>query len=549
MSARRHPAARRARIACLALWATAAPALGAGALHAAPAVSPGPATTRVTYLAGGSVYLEAGRRDGLAEGDTLEVVGGGRTVSKLIVRFISTARAVCDTLSALRMPAIGDLVRYRAHEVIPAPGPAPVPEAAPSDSAGLAPGAGTVAPAGAPARRAERLRGRVGARYLTLDPRGGGGYSQPALELRLEGANVGGAPIDLGVDVRGRRTYHGTAGIADDGEARVYRLAATVHDASGRRRVTLGRQLSSELSSVSLLDGARIEYAGERWGAGVLSGAEPDPATWAVSGDILHHGAFVARRGRRGDARWSLTAGGVASFDHGQINRQFGFLQGSWLDPRYSMFISEEADLNTGWKRAFGDPVVSLTNSFVSARAQLTRELSVNAGYDNRRTVRLYRDRETPETEFDDRHRQGAWLGAAAGLLRHLRVSADGRWNNGGAGGAYHALSGGLEAYRLPVLQAGARWRSTHFDGGVSRGWMHVMGLGVRPIGQSRIELSGGVRTSTDVLSGLGTRTRWEGLDLDLNVAPRWYLSLSAQHDHGGGFDAMQWQSSLSRLF
>ena len=536
------------------LWAQAGPA-------PAP-TTPALATTHVTYLAGGSVYLEAGRRDGLAEGDTLEVVSGGRTTSRLIVRYLSSARSACDTLSALRMPAVGDVVRYRAHAVAPT--------AASADTAGAAgaaivtgpgaagtgeAGAGTPGSAGAPgaggmdgARRVDRLRGSIGVRYLTLDPRSGGGYAQPGIDLRLDGANVGGTPVDVGVDVRGRRTYHSTAGVADDGETRVYRLAAAVHDASGRRRLTVGRQLSSELASVSLLDGVRAEIVGERWGGGVFAGAEPDPATWAVNGDILHYGAFATRRGRQGPGRWLLTGGGVASFDQGQVNRQYGFLQGSWMDPRLSVFTAGEVDLNTGWKRTFGDPVVSLTNAFLSAHAQITRALSVSAGYDDRRNVRLYRDHETPETEFDDRHRQGAWLGAAAGVARYLRIAADGRWSGGGTGADYHSYSGSIEAYRLPPYRVDARWRSTRFDGAVSSGWMHTAGLGVRPWGTSRIELSGGSNTSTDALSGLRIRTRWEGVDLDLGIAPSWYLLLSAQHNNGD-LAGMQWQGSMRRLF
>ncbi len=510
------------------------------------------ATTRVSYLAGGSVYLEAGRKDGLAEGDTLDAVSDGRTMARLIVRYLSTGRAVCDTLNAVRMPALGDVVRYRAR---PAPAGTPSPAAVDTSVTTPAPGEATIAP-GSPStappgtgRNPRRLRGRIGARYLVVDPSGVGGYSQPGLELRLDGANVGGAPIDLAVDVRGRRTYHSAAGAADDGEARVYRLAGTLHDASGHRRLTLGRQLSSAFAAVSLFDGALLEYAGERWGAGLFSGAEPNPATWAVSGDILQHGAFVIRRGREGARRWSVTTGGVASFDHGQVNRQYGFVQGTWLDPRLSLFLAEELDFNTGWKRAFGDPTLSFTNTFLSGRAQVTREFSVNAGYDNRRTVRLYRDRETPETEFDDRHREGAWAGFAAGVVEHLRLAADGRWSGGGTGGDHNSMSVSAEAYRLPALQTDARWRSTWFSGTTSSGWMHVAGIGVRPFGQTRIELSAGSRTSTDVLSQLDTRTRWEGADLDLGFASRWYLLLSSQHDHGDGFDAMQWHASLSRMF
>jgi hypothetical protein len=524
--------------ACLLGLVAAVPGLGTSA-HAEPA------TARVSYLAGGSVYVEAGRLEGLAEGDTLQAVSGGRTVARLVVRFLSTHRAVCDTLQASAMPAVGDAVRFQARPAT-ARAAAPVP-AVDSAAVPLEPPASPAA--AVTARRTGGLRGRLGARYLIVSPSGAPGYSQPALDVRLDGVNAGGAPIDLAVDVRSRRTFHDASGVVDHGEARVYRMAATLHDGVGRRRVTLGRQLTAALAPVSLFDGALVEYAGERWGVGLFSGAQPDPVSWGVSGDVLQHGGFVMRKGRQGARRWSVTTGGIASFDRGQVDRQFGFVLGSYLDPRVSLYLAEEVDLNTSWKRATGEPLVSLTSTFASARAQVTRGVSFNAGYDNRRNVRLYRDRLTPEIEFDDRHRQGAWVGSAVDVARYLRFAADARWSGGGAGGEYRSWSASTEAYRLPVLQAGVRWRSTRFSGAVARGWLHAVGLAARPSGATRIELSGGARTTTDAFSLLESRARWEELDLDLGLGRGWYLLLSGQRDHGDGSGTTQGQASLSVMF
>ncbi len=548
-----------------ASWVLARTTLGLAiaALAVAPPVAAASraATTRVSYLAGGSVYLAAGRLDGLAEGDTLQAVGDGRLVAFLVVRFLSSHRAACDTLKAIAMPAVGDEVWYQARPV--ASTTTGSPEESPSlaadttgmmvraDSSSAASGTAMAGPSGArsTARPGRRLRGRVGARYLLVDPGAGAGYSQPALDLRVDGANLGGVPLDFAVDVRSRRTFHGAPGIADDGEARVYRMSATYHDARGRRRVTLGRQVSPSLAAVSLFDGALIETSGERWSGGIFSGAQPDPLSWAVSGDIVQHGGFIGLRGRQGARRWSATTGGIASFDHGQVNRQFGFFSGSYLDPRLSLSLAEEIDLGTNWKRLIGEPALSLTSTFASARAQLTHTVSLNAGYDNRRSVRLYRDRLTPETEFDDRYRQGAWLGSALDLLGHVRLGADGRWSGGGTGGDYRSWSANADVSRLPWLQADLRWRSTRFDGNTARGWLHAAGLGVRPWGQTRVELNGGQRDSEDGLSLVRTRVKWEGADLDVGIAGHWYLLLSAERDHGDGSDAAQGYASLSWLF
>jgi hypothetical protein len=548
----------RSRLAVLAL---AAAALVPGSARAA--ASPGrdslatptlPATTRVSYLAGGSVYVEAGRADGLAEGDTLQVIGEGRVRALLVVRYLSSQRGVCDTLRAEALPNVGDVIRYRARPIAARSRtalepPAIAPSAPPADATDPVPAADSTR-ATVPARRPiPRVRGRVGLRYLLVDPSAGGGYSQPALDLRLEGRELAGAPVDVAIDVRSRRTFHAAPGAADHGEARVYRLAATVHDGAGRRRLTVGRQFPGAFAALGTFDGALAEIAGQHWSGGVFSGAEPDPFRLTPSADILQHGAYLARHGRRGAARWSVAGGGVASFDRGQVNRQFAFLNASWLEPRLMISLLQELDLNTAWKRSTGAPTIEPTSTFLSARVQVRPGWSLDGGFDDRRDVRLWRDRETPETEFDDRHRSGAWLGTGVDWAGHFRVAADGRWSDGTGAGAATVWSATAEARRLTALQGDLRWRSARFDGDWSRGWLHTASASVRPWGTSRMEIHGGVRASEEGPGANASRLQWGGADLDLGFARRWYVLLSGERSTGDGVADVQGTFSLSWLF
>lgn len=59
----------------------------------------------------------------------------------------------------------------------------------------------------------------------------------------------------------------------------------------------------------------------------------------------------------------------------------------------------------------------------------------------------------------------------------------------------------------------------------------------MRPVGQTDLGLSAGTRTAQDVLSGLGTRVTWAGVDLSAGFARCWYLTFSADRDHGDGID------------
>ncbi|HEY6866117.1 MAG TPA: hypothetical protein VI792_02605, partial [Candidatus Eisenbacteria bacterium] len=77
------------------------------------------ASTKVGYLAGGSVYVESGHLDGIREGDTLTVVRDGAVLGRLIVRYLSSHRASCDTLRVAAMPQVGDVVRFTPHAAAP----------------------------------------------------------------------------------------------------------------------------------------------------------------------------------------------------------------------------------------------------------------------------------------------------------------------------------------------------------------------------------------------------------------------------------------------
>jgi hypothetical protein len=527
-----------ARVVCAAALMVVAAALAPGMAWPREG-TPSPTATRVSYLAGGTVYIESGTLDGIAPGDTVAVLRDGAPLGRLIVRYVSSHRASCDTLGVAELPRVGDAVRF-------------TPRAAAPDT--LASGAGEApAPAAAAAplgtathpRAARRLRGRVGGSWLRVDSQGAG-YAQPALDVRLDAAT---SAADLSADVRSRHTFY-TGNALDHGIGKVYRMSLSFHDGNAGRRVTLGRQTAPSLAALSLFDGVHASLGRERWSAGIFAGTQPDPVRFRISGDIVESGGYMEWRSRpRSERRWSLTSGAIASFDHGNVDREHVFVQASYADRALWASLAQEVDLYTGWKRTMGEPLISPSSTFLTARAQVTRMLTLNAGWDTRRNVRLYRDRTTPETEFDDRYRNGAWVGGAIEAAEHLRLGADARFGSGGVGGSSHTWTATGEVVRMPVLEADARLRATRFVGDLNTEWLYSGGLTVRPFGQTQLGVNAGVRTTQDVLSLIETRVAWEGADLSIGVGRSWYLMLSGERDHGDQTDDLQAYSGLSWLF
>ena len=241
----------------VAVTAPIVPTLGADTEH-----------SHVSYLAGPSAYLDAGSAQGLQVGDTVVVRRDGVAIAALRVAFTSSRRASCDTLWTHAKIAVGDEVRWRRDATrIEAAAIVAV------DADSVRAVAVLATPKGRPAARGTRTRGRVGARWLSVDAGAAGSYRQPGLELRLDSRDAFGGHVDAALDVRGRRTLRTTAsGNVTEQLSRVYRASTTIRDADDHRRLTLGRQTSPTLASVSLFDGALLEWASPTRTIGVFTG-------------------------------------------------------------------------------------------------------------------------------------------------------------------------------------------------------------------------------------------------------------------------------------
>jgi hypothetical protein len=492
------------------------------------ATAPGARTAKVTYLAGGSVYVGAGRAEGIAVGDTLELIDDAGVAGLLRVAVVSTRSAACDTFQMRALPVIGQAVRYRPRTApdSTATGGAPVPTAA-----------GAVA--ADPARRAAgppMLRGRIGVGWDMVDAEGPAGRTErPALDVRLDGRAIGGAPVDAAVDLRSRRVYRRDTTSSPESEfvSRLWRGSVTVHDRANRARLTAGRQSATAFSAVSLFDGGLFEWNTARWGLAAFGGTQPEPSELAFSSDIAEFGVYAERRAPAGGVRsWSLGLGAITSQQEGEPNRDFLFAQGFWRAPGTFVTLLQEVDVNRGW-RADGASTLSATSTFLSASVMPMPALTLRAGYDGRRSVRLWRDRLTPETEFDDRFRQGAWAGAGWDALRALRVEADVRQRFGSDAQRSTTWGAGVQGRWAGTARPIVAARYAENRNLLTLTRLVSGSFGVDPLDGTHVEVSGGWRSDGERVTGEALHTTWGALDLDVVLALRWHLLASYALDRG----------------
>jgi len=280
----------------------------------------------VTYLTRSTVYLSAGSASGIVTGQLLHVVRDGVVITDIRPETVSTRRAACTPTDPGVEIEVGDQILMGGDDI--ENGVAVTGESLLRMAGSSSVFSGSQSKREESPLRAFGLRGRLGVRYLAVQDRTGFGqdFSQPALDLRLEGRDLGGTAFEVLADVRTRRTYR-TSALGDhttEGRSRVYRASVGLAPSQGRLALRVGRQFAAELPSLGIYDGVAASARGERWSVGILSGTQPHELTFGYSSMVREHAGFFQLRANR-DARqvWSVTAGVVASYADGIINREY----------------------------------------------------------------------------------------------------------------------------------------------------------------------------------------------------------------------------------
>jgi len=517
-----------------------------GALLPVPGAAQGaaaPAWSRIMYISGTTIYLEVGSKDGLTERSTLDVVRAGEVVARLRVTALSSSRAACEEMPPAIELAVGDSVRFVAEKV-----------ASVESAGGARPSSSAAADADARRRRGTPLRGRVGLRYLVVAPDVGapGGLTQPAFDLRLDGERLGGTGFGVSADMRAQRTQYASSGAAARPTAnhtRVYQAALAWNAASSGLRFTAGRQLAGALSSVGIFDGLAADYDRAHWSTGGFAGAQPDVQSFGLSGRVREYGLYGQWHTRLPTPQSAaLTVGGVGSYAGSTIDREYAFARFTSNGPTLSVYATQELDFNRGWKRDVEHASTTPTATFASIHFTPTRSLTLFGGFDNRRSVRLYRDHLDPEIAFDDAFREGTWGGVTFAALRSVRLSIDRRDSRGGASGTAGSTTVTGSVSGLTRARLGLRARATTFAGTQSSGTLMSGAVDVDPWGFLRLEANGGARSTTPVGSA-ATRLTWWGVDADIGIGRSLYVILSTYREHDAGRGSLQTYASISWRF
>ncbi len=461
---------------------------------------------RVKYISAEAVYVDAGREDGLAIGDTLKVVRRRRLVALLVVEHLASRSAACRVLRRGGRIRVGDVVLFRGtiSGRPPPAGRSKQGQKSPEKQAELGPGGSRRPVARRTVRRpsANRISGDFALQtYWQRDMQGGGlSTLEPSLSGRLVVRNLGGTGMMLRLRHRSR-LYHrsrsaGSAIPNNEWTHRLFEIALLFDSEHSPVEFGIGRVLSPHIRGIGYIDGAHFAVKVRRnLSIGVAAGTEPTGDSGSFGLAQKKYGAFLTyRAGAYDSRRLSSTLALSGSYDSGHVSREFIYIQNDyWLARRLSLYQSVEIDINRKWRRAAQGQRFTFSNLYVTANLTLTRFAALNLSFDARRNVRTYETFDTPDSLFDSTVRRGVNAGLSLRLPAHMTMRSNGgvRFGNGGRRNTVFA-SFSYDLRQFPGPGHAVSVRLSYFDSQFTRGYRPVLSYRFPVARRLSVNLSGG---------------------------------------------------------
>ncbi|MFQ5511159.1 MAG: hypothetical protein ACE5EO_04855, partial [Candidatus Krumholzibacteriia bacterium] len=390
---------------------------------------------RVTYISVEAVYVNAGKKAGIAIGDTLKVVRGKRVITRLVVTSISSHSAACKPLDASARIKIGDNLTYK-----PRKRTAKKRSSTRGKKSTVKKGSSRRRPSRVVRRNARRRdRNRVHG-YLSFQNQWqqsltGSKFTwlQPNVNGKITVDKLAGKDVTLRIRHRSLYSFRAPAidsPFSDDGWSHRLAEAALVFGKQGSPvEFGVGRVISPYIRGIGYIDGGYFSVkVSPRYRVGAAVGTEPDEESSAYRADRKKIGGFVTFE-KELDARrrFSTTLALSASYAAGAVNREFFYVQNSYtVAQRLSAYQSVEIDVNRQWRRDITGSRVSFSNFYFTSNFFVSNFATFDFSFDARRNVRNYFNLNTPDSLFDSRLRKGLDGGFSLRLPRGISLRGTG---------------------------------------------------------------------------------------------------------------------------
>lgn len=512
--------------------------------------------TKIKYVSAETVYLDAGSIAGISQGDSATIIRDGKVIADLVISFVAENSASASIVEATQALHVGD--DAIVHAIISTKLPTSPQE---NLSEGLetpilaSPSLNSV---NLKRRSATRIRGRIGAQLFFQDDRESGNDDviRPALVARTTIENLFTEHLNLRMNLRIRQIRRTSAEFADpqtEWNNRIYEFALEYDNPSSPLSYAIGRISSNQINGIGRFDGALAGYkADENVSFGAFAGTLPDLQTSEPGFDETAAGLYAAYEvGDWNSHKFSGTLALAGKYNSGEINKEFLYqqLRYSWTR-KVSFYQSAEIDINRGWRETVEGSSISVSNVLVNATYSPVETVNIDFGYDNRKLVRTYETKDTPDSLFDDALRQGFRAGLSTRFPWQMRAwMRAGLSKREGESENTRTLSGGLsqrDIFRSGVtLSAQASTFENPYSKGiqpslkVSSYLMRVLYLQAE-LGQSTYDL-------TD--SGESISYDWLHLEASGSISRHFYSSAFTEFYRGDDMDVNRYWVELGYRF
>lgn len=528
----------------------------------------------VKYVAEGTVYLNAGRNAGLAEGMKLVVKrastvapqsGSGEAsatfvVGKLEVISVADSSAVCDvktpnatikpgdaaylstedsealaqkqaTGGTRKYPQVisfteGDPLEEEVRDEVPRP----------------------------PLAEINRARGRIGFDYSGLQSHGAGASSnsQVGVVVRADITRIGGTYWNLSGYWRGRMTNQANATQSlQDLINRTYHLSLTYDNPNSHWVAGFGRLFLPWAPSLDTIDGG---YVGRRLGhgvtTGIFAGSTPDPTSWSYNPDRRIAGAFLNfDEGSFDSWRVTSTSGAALSATLWRLDRPFVFFENGLFYKHYlSIYHSLQADQP---RPAAGAAAVGagVSRSYLTVRIQPHERFSFDVNHTYYRDVPTFDSRLIGTGLLDKYLFQGFSAGVRVEPVRSVFLySTVGRSNRSGDATPSLNQMYGVTFGRIWRTGFRADVRYSKFNSSFGAGNYRSLSLS-RNFGESlRWELQAGRQSLQSALTAQ-SGSRFVNTSLDASFGSHYFLQGGYTVERGIQLDYDQWFMTFGYRF
>jgi len=506
---------------------------------------------RIKYLSTEFVYIDAGKKQGIVAGDSLQVFRNKNTISSLKVVYTAGHSASCKIVSSTTNLKIGDLVIHHKKDLVE------------KDN-----------------KKKQRSRKRnfskkqvkvnhkviskisvgisVQGFWFKNDVDRNYELTQPSLRLKIRAKHLWNRK-DLNFRLKFRTRYDTrsrqlNSGISqNEWRNRLYEASFSYSNSEAPLNFKLGRIFSNSFSGIGFIDGILVQHnLNSFWHWGIFGGTQPEWQYSSFQTSLQKYGVFLNFvNGDYGSKRFEATLSAAGVYHRSTISRELLYFRSNYTaGRRWSLYQSLELDINRGWRKEKSGENISVSGLYLNGRYNFSDQISTTLSYDSRKNYYIYEFRNIADSLFDAALRRGVRSNWNFRFSDDYRLFLNFGLRKRESRESYNtSFSGGIQKYNFILKNISLALRLSGFDNQVTKGMHPSLRMGKTFRSGQSVSASYGAYVYTFSTDDAQRMYQWFRLNTQLNLLVQFYLSADYQYNFGNDYNGQQVLINLGYRF